>query len=537
MRLQKRKFNIPHTFTIVFFLVLLAAILTWIIPSGEFNREIITVDGNSQEIVIPGSYHTVEKQTQTWQIFSAFFNGFVKTSNIIVFILMIGGAFWILNFTKAIDVGIMSFLHIVKKIQHYSFFKHINVNNIIISSVMILFSLFGAVFGMSEETLAFVIIFVPLSISMGYDSIVGMAMCYLAAHVGFAGGIFNPFTIGIAQGLANIPMFSGFEYRFICWCIFTFVGIAFVLWYANRIKKHPEKSLTYNIDNYWRNRNSSDETETIVYHTSKAAWIVWVLLSGIFIYLSFTNPLTEINLNNQIFAAPLLPITAFLFIITGIISLRKSVHFFILTLLFFTIWILIIGVLGYNWYIMEIATLFFALGIFTGISFSCSVDKIVKLFLEGCKDIMNAALIVGLAGGIIIILEDGKIIDTILYSMANAIKGSNQAGTIGGMYGFQTLLNLIIPSGSAKAALTIPIMSQFADILNISRQAMVLAFQFGDGITNMFTPASGVLIGCLGIARIPYTVWIKWIIKFLLFLIILGFILLLPPLFFSVNGF
>jgi uncharacterized ion transporter superfamily protein YfcC len=537
MRYSIRNIKIPNTFTIVFFLVIIAAILTWIIPSGEFKREIISIDGNNQEIVIPNSYHSVDKQIQTWQVFSAFFNGFVKTSNIIVFILMIGGAFWILNFTKAIDIGIMSFLHIIKKIQHYRFFRHINVNNIIISSIMILFSLFGAIFGMSEETLAFIIIFIPLSISMGYDSIVGMAMCYLAAHVGFAGGIFNPFTIGIAQGLAYIPMFSGFEYRFLCWGIFTFISIAFVLWYARRIKKNPKKSLTYTIDAYWRNKTSQQSIETITHYTPKAAWIVWILLSALFVYLSLLHPLTEINMSNHIYTAPLFPITSILFICIGFISLRKSVHFFILTLLFCTIWFLIIGVLGYQWYILEIATLFFTLGILTGLSYSCSIDKIIKLFLEGCKDIMNAALIVGLAGGIIIILEEGKIIDTILYTMANALDGSNQAGTIGGMYMFQTLLNLIIPSGSAKAALTIPIMSQFADMLNISRQLMVLAFQFGDGITNMFTPASGVLIGCLGIARIPYALWIKWIMKFLLFLLVVGFLLLLPPLFFSINGF
>ena len=332
-------------------------------------------------------------------------------------------------------------------------------------------------------------------------------------------------------------MFSGFEYRFLCWCIFTTIGILFVLWYANKILKNPRKSLTYHIDNYWREKNKSDDLEKVACFTTVTAWISWIILSLLFIYLSIIFPLTEIKLSHQLFSLPVFPITTVLFILLGFLSVKKSVHFFILLLLFLTIWMLIIGVLGYEWYIMEIATLFFSLGIFTGIAYNCSLDKIMKLFLEGCKDIMNAALIVGLAGGIIVILQDGKIIDTILNNMANSMQGFGEAGTVGGMYAFQTLLNLFIPSGSAKAALTIPIMSQFADLLQISRQSMVLAFQFGDGITNMFTPASGVLIGCLGIARIPYSIWIKWIFKFLIFLLIVGFLLLLPPLYLTINGF
>ena len=150
---------------------------------------------------------------------------------------------------------------------------------------------------------------------------------------------------------------------------------------------------------------------------------------------------------------------------------------------------------------------------------------------------MNAALIVGLAGGIIIILNDGKIIDTLLYSMSNALKSVGETGSLAMMYVFQSLLNLIIPSASAKAALTIPIMAPFSDMIHISRQTMVLAYQFGDGITTMITPASGVLLGCLGIARIPYTIWAKWIFWFTLFLLAVCFLLLWGTLIFSFNGF
>jgi uncharacterized ion transporter superfamily protein YfcC len=213
------------------------------------------------------------------------------------------------------------------------------------------------------------------------------------------------------------------------------------------------------------------------------------------------------------------------------------VHSYILSLLLLTIVILIVGVLGYGWYVGEIAGLFFAMGIAAGFAFHFTFDKVIRLFLEGCKDIMNAALVVAIAGGIIIILEDGKIIDTILYGVSQAMSGAGKVGAVGAMYGVQTLINIIIPSGSAKAALTIPMMAEFSDIIGLSRQMTVLAFQFGDGFTNMITPTSGVLIGCLGMARIPFSKWLKFFLPFLLVLLVIGFMLLLPPLFVQFNGF
>ena len=203
--------KIPHTFTIVFFLILMAAVLTWIVPGGSFSREVIDVNGSQREVVVNNSFHYVDSNPQTWQIFSSFFNGFVDKADIIVFILMVGGAFWILNSSKSIDVGVGAFLRKVKKLQKYKLLKSLGVDNIIFTAIILLFSVFGAVFGMSEETIAFVVIFVPLAISMGYDSIVGVCICYVAAHVGFAGAVLNPFTIGIAQGIAQVPIFSGLE--------------------------------------------------------------------------------------------------------------------------------------------------------------------------------------------------------------------------------------------------------------------------------------------------------------------------------------
>ena len=470
--------RIPHTFTIVFALIVFAAVLTWVVPAGEFVRETIDVNGSSREVVVNNSFHYTERAPQTWQVFSALFNGFVDKADIIIFILMVGGAFWILNNSHAIDVGVMAFLRWVKRLSRYKIIKKLGVENIIITLVMLLFSLFGAVFGMSEETIAFVVVFIPLAIQMGYDSIVGVCMCYVAAHVGYAGAMLNPFTIGIAQGIADLPLFSGLEYRLFCWVVLTIVGIAFVLWYARRVKARPESSPVYKLDDYWRSRMESSEESRL--------------------------------------------------------TVRQIL---ILVLFFVTIVALVVGVLKFGWYIEEISALFLAMGILAGIIDRQGADDIAKLFLAGCKDILSAALVVGLASGIIFILKDGCVIDTILYGLTRSLAQVGDVVSLGAMYVFQTLLNVVMPSGSAKAALTMPIMAQFADLIDVSRQTTVLAFQFGDGFTNMLTPTSGVLIGVLGMARIPYGTWLKWVWKFIVALIVLGFILMLPTLWLDLPGF
>ncbi|MBQ6068197.1 MAG: AbgT family transporter [Bacteroidales bacterium] len=534
--------RIPHTFTIVFALILLAAVCTWIVPAGEFVRETVTIqnadgDTSTREVVQTGSFHYVERQPQTWQVFSSLFNGFVDKADIIIFILMVGGAFWILNNSHAIDVGVMAFLRRVLKLNKYNLLRKMGVENIIIALIMIMFSLFGAVFGMSEETIAFVIIFVPLAISMGYDSIVGVCMCYVAAHIGFAGAMLNPFTIGIAQGIAELPIFSGLEYRFLCWIILTTIGIAFVLWYANRVKSNPERSPMYKLDDYWRQRAQEQQQNPVVYHSPTVGWVVYGLLSAVMAVCAVLFPSTTIAIGGGELSLPLLPILAVLFVVSGFFLLHKSVHFFILDIMLFTICYLVVGVLGYGWYVMEISALFLAMGICSGIADKQNADDIAKLFLAGCKDILSAALVVGLASGIIFILRDGKVIDTILYGLTRSLAETGEVASVGVMYVFQTLLNLIMPSGSAKAALTMPIMAQFADLINVSRQTTVLAFQFGDGFTNMITPTSGVLIACIGVAKIPYATWVKWVWKFILSLIIIGFLLILPTLFIHFPGF
>lgn len=528
--------KVPHTYVIIFGLIIFCAICTWFIPGGEFERETVIVNHVEREIIKPGSFKYIESQNQTWQIFSAFFDGIVNTSHIIAFILMIGGAFWILNESKSIDIGIYVFLKQSKKWERSKFLRKLGVNNIILTGIMLIFSLFGAVFGMSEETIAFTIIFVPLAVSMGYDSIVGVSLCFVAAALGFAGAFLNPFTVGIAQGLSDIPLFSGIEYRLFMWVIINIAGFTFILRYASKIHKNPEKSPVYEEDKHWRSHNESDNND-FVPSVSRGAWVSFLSLSFFLILFSVFYPVSNIKIGNSTITLPAIPAATVLFVVTGFLTLRKSFQYFILSLLAFTIVFLIIGVMGYDWYVMEIATLFLVLGIFSGIASGKSANEITGSFIEGAKDILGAAMVVGLASGIVVILEDGRIIDTILYYLSQSMADLGKVGSVSMMYVIQTFLNIFIPSGSGKAALTMPMMSQFSDLIGISRQATVVAFQLGDGFTNMITPTSGVLIGVLGIARIPYEKWFRWVLPLIVILGLLGFLLLLPTVLMDLNGF
>ena len=494
--------KVPNTYVIIFTVLLLCAVATWLVPGG---------------------------QPQTWQIFSALYEGFSQQAGIIAFVLIIGGAFWVVNSTKAVDDGIMKFIGKIQQLERFSLVRKLGVGNIVITLVMLLFGLFGAVFGMSEETIAFVAVVIPLARSLGYDDFVGVCMVYVAAHVGFAGAMLNPFTIGIAQGMAELPLFSGIEYRVFCWIVLMLIAIVFVLWYARKIRKpvHTVESISGN--------SVADAQPS----GKVMAWICYAALTLVLVLFSvFYADDCIIKLGQSSFETPwLLWVATGLFAVTSFFSLRDSIRMFILNMLMFTIVFLVIGAMGYGWYLSEICALFMALAVCAGFSAGYSADKIAKEFIAGAKDIFSAALIIGFAAGIIVILKNGQVIDTMLASMASALEGTGRVGALGSMYGIQTFINVFIPSASSKAAVTMPIMAPFSDMIEVSRQATVLAFQFGDGFTNMITPCSGVLMAVLSVAKIPYEKWVKWIWKFILLLVIMGFLLLLPTLFMDLPGF
>ena len=496
------KLKVPNTYVIIFTVLLVCAVATWLVPGGE---------------------------PQTWQVFSALYDGFSQQAGIIAFVLIIGGAFWVVNSTKAVDEGIMKFISKVQNLERHALVRKLGVGNIVITLVMLLFGLFGAVFGMSEETIAFVAVVIPLARSLGYDDFVAVCMVYVAAHVGFAGAMLNPFTIGIAQGMAELPLFSGIEYRVFCWVVLMLIAITFVLWYANKTRKPLEiKEVSDEV---------SDQSEESV--SKVRAWICYAALTVVLVLFSvFYASDCTIKLGESSFHTPwLLWVAAGLFAVISFFALKNSVKMFILNMLMFTIVFLVIGAMGYGWYLSEICALFMAMAVCAGFSAGYSADTIAKEFIAGAKDIFSAALIIGFAAGIIVILKNGQVIDTMLESMASALEGTGRVGALGSMYGIQTFINLFIPSASAKAAVTMPIMAPFSDMINVSRQATVLAFQFGDGFTNMITPCSGVLMAVLSVAKIPYEKWVKWAWKFILLLVFVGFLLLLPTLFLELPGF
>ena len=425
-----RKPKLPNTYVILAMLLVLCAATTWFVP---------------------------EARPQTWQVFSAIYHGFVKQAGIIIFILIVGGAFWLLNATGAVSAGIRRFIARVGR-----------RDKLILLALTVLFSLAGAVFGMSEETIPFIGIVVPLAVSMGYDPIMGLLVVYVASNVGFSSAFLNPFTVGIAQEMAELPPFSGMGYRIFCWALLTLLLCIFVYFYARKSRKEPA--------------------------------------------LPETDP-----------SVPEEALTA-----------RQRA---ILLVLFLTVAALVYGVTCHDWYMPEITALFLLMGILCGIIAGFSANRISEEFLAGAKDILPAALVVGVASGIIVILQDGNVIDRLLHSLQEGLDGSGPLASLSAMYGIQALINFLIPSATAKAAVTIPIMAPFSDLVGVSRQAMVLAFQFGDGFTNMVTPTSGVLVAALAMARVPYTRWVRWIWKMVLVLLVLGLLLLIPTLLFPIGGF
>ena len=436
--------KLPNTYVIIALLIVFCAVLTWLIPGGQY---VSAPDGTL-------SYEEVSAVPQTWQVLSAIYDGFVKQAGIIIFILVVGGAFWLLSATGAVDAGIKRFI------------AGIGQNDkVVLVALTLLFSLGGAVFGMSEEAIPFVGIVVPLVVSMGYDAIMGLLIVYVASNIGFSSAFLNPFTVGIAQGMAELPPFSGMGYRIFAWALLTGLLCVFVVLYARKTRKAPQQQA-------------------------------------------------------QVDAAPL----------TG----RQIA---ILVVLLFTVIALILGVTLWGWYMREITGLFLGMGILCGIIAGFPANRIADELVSGAKDILSAALVVGFASGIVVILQDGKIVDSILHAMQNSLDGTSEVTSLTAMYGIQAVINFLIPSATAKAAITIPIMAPFSDLVGVSRQAMVLAFQFGDGFTNMITPTSGVLMAALAMARVPYEKWVKWVWKGVGILLLIGLLLLVATLFLPLSGF
>lgn len=496
-------FSVPDTYIIIFLVVCLAALLTYIIPQGFYETQDVTylMDGveKTKTVIKDGSFQYVlnkngEPVKQGISLFAAggevglfnyLFEGLVSGDKwgsavgIIAFILVIGGAFGIVLRTGAVESGIMNMIR-----------KTNGKEKLLIPVLFFLFSLGGAVFGMGEEALPFLMILVPIVIAMGYDGVTAVLITYVATQIGFGTSWMNPFSVAIAQGIAGVPVFSGATFRIVLWVLFTGVGAVMTMLYANRIKKNPTHSVSYESDAYFREdmENKSEGSSIQAFGTGH----ILVLLT----------------------------------IVAGMV---------------WVVW----GVMKNGYYIPEIASQFFVMGLVSGVIgviFKLNgmrLNDIASSFKQGAADLVGAAIVVGMAQGIMLVLGGSSPTEpTVLNTILNGISGAfvGLSGTLAAvlMYLFQSIFNFFVVSGSGQAALTMPIMAPLADLLDVSRQTSVLAFQLGDALTNLIVPTSGCLMGSLAIARIDWSKWIKFMWKFLGVLMIMAIATMIVA---SVTGF
>lgn len=460
------RFKTPNTYFLIFAIIVLTAALTWVVPGGEYER----LEADGRLVVQPGTYRTLEARRQgLGAILMAPIRGFAdpEAARIIGFVLLVGGAFSVLQRTGAVDAGIKGLAH--------AHGRYAWIRTLWIPLFMTLFSLGGAVFGMSEEVIPFILIFVPLALALGCDSVVGVSIPFIGAGVGFAGAFLNPFTLGIAQGIAQVSIFSGLKYRVLCWAVVTTIAVVFVLVYAARIRRDPTMSPTYQADLAKRGQLDLSDLENFQGLTRAHKTVLLVFGAGLIVLA----------------------------------------------------W----GVLHRDWFIEEIAGLFLALGIVCGVASRLSIQEITDSFLSGARDLVGTGIIICLARGILIVARDGQIIDTVLRTLATGIRTLPPVISAQAMFVMQTVINFFVPSGSGQAALTMPIMAPLGDLVGVSRQTAVLAFQFGDGFSNMIIPTSAVCMGVLTLAGIPWQRWARWILPLQLSLVVAGFLLLVPPFF------
>ncbi|SDE14076.1 Uncharacterized membrane protein YfcC, ion transporter superfamily [Massilia sp. PDC64] len=454
------RLRIPNTFVLLFAILALIALATWFIPGGKYETHLV----NGKQLIDPASFHYVESAPQGLvALMKAPIKGFVEAAQIIGFVLVVGGAFAVVQKTDAIDTGIRS---IARMHEHSAL-----VRAALIPVFVTLFSLGGATFGMNEEAIPFVLIFVPLALALGYDTIVGVSIPFLGSQAGFGAAFLNPFNVGIAQGIAGVPVFSGIGYRLIVWVATTTVTILFLMWYAARVKQNPTLSPTYVLDQTRRQEQPAS---------------------------------------------------------THLSDRMTGRHKAVLAIFALSLAAMVVGVVKFDWYIDEIAALFLSMAIVVGIVGRLGPDNWVAAFMQGAKDLAPTALVIAIARGTMILARDAHIIDTMLHGLMPLVQSSHPVFAAQKMYLIQSVINFFIHSGTGQAALTMPIMAPLADLVGVTRQTAILAFQLGELSTPMI-PTSGITVGVLALGRVPWITWAKWMIPLQLIYLVLALVLLVPP--------
>lgn len=445
---KKITFKTPHTYALLLFIIVVASLLTYLIPAGEYAHE--KKDG--QTLVISGSYQEVSQHgVSFFDIFRAIPEGLLSGGEIVFYIFLVGGAFGIVHKTGAFENGVNKAMNTLGSYKV-----------LMIPLTMTIFSILGFSIGLAEETIIFVPIGIIIARTLGYDALTGAAMVILGAASGFIGGMLNPFTVGVAQSVAELPLFSGWGLRSIIYIFILLAAITTVMIYARKVKHDMSKSIVYKLEKVEGQSMEAMDTPR------------------------FTK--------------------------------RQKVG---LLLIVAAIVLNVFGIFNYGWSFNEMSANFLLAGLLAGVIGGLGVNGTFEAMIEGMKDILFGAMIVGFAKGIIVILENGQVIDTIVHGMTTLLTDVPSSAVIIAMFILQFFLNFFIPSGSGQALTTMPLMVPISDLLHINRQITVLAFQYGDSISNVLFPTSAILMGALAVGKISYTQWLKFAWKLILVWVII----------------
>lgn len=450
--------KIPNTYVILFLLVCLAAVLTWILPAGEYTRK--AVAGVSRPIVVSGSYHQIKAHPAgIFEVFKAIPQGFAGSAGIIAIIMLSTGAFTVINKTGALEAGVGVLLNRVRKGRMPGI--------AVIWIICFLFAALGIIVG-PEIQIPFTTISVAIALGLGYDIVVGLAMIMGAGFTAFATAPVNASLLGTAHSIVGLPIFSGFGFRTVMWFVSTLVVCIMVTIYANRVKKDPQKSYVREIN-----------------------------VEG----LGFSKDISEYK-----------------------ISKRHIGVLLVIVLLFAAI---IVGSSKLGWYLDEMSALFVIAGILAGLVYGLKINEIVGGFLEGFKITSGVALILAIARGIQVILDNGKIMDTIVHTLSAPLAGFAPAVSAVGMFLMTMVIHFFIPSGSALSVTVMPIFSPLAEVLGISQQTAVLCMQLGGSLPNIIFPTIGAMIAMCGLARVPFEKWLKFAVKLFLMTVVVAIVFIL----------
>lgn len=453
---MKKKFVFPNTYVIIILMMIVAVLLTWIIPSGEFER--VKDEVSKQSIIIPGTFKYIENNPiSLFKIPVYIMKGLAKASDIVFLVIIVGGAFNII-----IETGMFqSFAGRLTKVFS-------NKEVLIIPAFSTIFALACTTMGVNTF-IGFAPIAVIIARSIGYDAIVGVSMVALGGAIGFSTGTFNPFTTGVAQSLAGLPIFSGLGYRFVCLVVFLIVTNIYIIWYAKKIKANPESSVVYEMEQENKKIEVSEKQHDKI----------------------------------------------------------EGRHYLVLLIVIACFVLLVYGSQNWKWKLQENAAMFIWMGVLSGFAYGFGPSKIAEEFTKGAKKLVYGALMIGMANGISLILTDGKILDTTVQYLGGLLVTLPSYLQAAGMFLMQLLINGLITSGSGQAAATMPIMLPVADIIGITKQTTVLAFNFGDGLSNYILPTSSALMGFIAMVGISYSNWMKFMWKLFLIWIVVGAILVI----------